>query len=609
MKTYFRILSYARPLGRFVAPYTLFSLLSSVFGIMNFTLIQPLLEVLFNQVGTNAATLQKPEPSFDVSYLTHLFNYTFASLAQEKGKMAALQFVCGTIVVSVLLSNIFRYFSVRTIEKVKAHTIASLRQAVFEKTVRLHLGFFTNERKGNIMAYLTTDVQEIENSVGRAFTALFKELFTLVMFFVFLFRISWNLTLFTLVLIPISGLIIGWMSRKLKENAHQVQSRLSNLTSLLDEVFGGMRIVKAFNAEKVMSERFRSENFGYKAAILKLYSRVELASPLSEFMGVVSVSVLLLYGGSLVFSHQSSLTASMFVTYIILFSQVLRPAKEISNAISSLQRGIAAAERIVGLLDTEEAVKNQTGAKSLAGFKQELRFQDVNFEYEAGNPVLKNVNFVLPKGKTLALVGSSGGGKSTIADLIPRFYDPTSGQIQIDGVDIRAYTKQSVRDLLGIVTQESILFNDTIFNNIAFGMEATLEQVIEAAKIANAHEFITETPKGYQTKIGDRGTKLSGGQRQRLSIARAVLKNPPILILDEATSALDTESEKLVQEALTNLMQNRTTLVIAHRLSTIQKADEILVMHHGEVIEQGTHDDLLQVENGFYRRLNYLQQT
>lgn len=609
MKTYFRILSYARPLGRYLAPYTVFSILASVFGILNFTLIQPLLDVLFNQVSVSPEALQKPIPRFDISYISSLFDYYFAFITQQYGKMGALQFVCFTIVASVLISNVFRYLSVRTIENVKAHTIASLRQAVFEKTVRLHLSFFTNERKGNIMAYLTTDVQEVENSVGRAFTALFKEVFTLIMYFVFLFRISWNLTLFTLILLPISGLVIGGLSRKLKENAHVVQGRLSNLTSILDEVFGGMRIVKAFTAEGIMSERFKNENFGYKAAILKLYNRVELASPFSEFMGVLSVSMLLLYGGSMVLSNQSELSASMFVTYIILFSQVLRPAKEISSAISSLQRGVASAERILGLLDTDDAVQNNPNAQILNQFKQEIRFQDVSFQYEANNPVLKKINFVLPKGKTLALVGSSGSGKSTISDLIPRFYDVTEGQILIDGVDIRQCTKRSLRQLLGIVTQESVLFNDTIFNNIAFGLEATQAQVEEAAKIANAHEFITETPNGYQTIIGDRGAKLSGGQRQRLSIARAVLKNPPILILDEATSALDTESEKLVQDALTNLMKNRTTLVIAHRLSTIQNADEILVLHQGEIIEQGTHDELIRQDEGFYRRLNQMQQT
>jgi subfamily B ATP-binding cassette protein MsbA len=381
------------------------------------------------------------------------------------------------------------------------------------------------------------------------------------------------------------------------------------LTSILDEVFGGMRIVKAFTAEGIMSERFKQENFGYKAAILKLYNRVELASPFSEFMGVLSVSMLLLYGGSMVLSNQSELSASMFVTYIILFSQVLRPAKEISSAISSLQRGVASAERILGLLDTEDAVQNDPNAQTLHDFKQAIRFEDVSFEYEVNNPVLKKINFVLPKGKTLALVGSSGSGKSTISDLIPRFYDTTEGQILIDGIDIRQCTKRSLRQLLGIVTQESVLFNDTIFNNIAFGLNATQAQVEEAAKIANAHEFITEASNGYQTMIGDRGTKLSGGQRQRLSIARAVLKNPPILILDEATSALDTESEKLVQDALTNLMKNRTTLVIAHRLSTIQNADEILVLHQGEIIEQGTHDELIRQDEGFYRRLNLMQQT
>nr|MCU0340048.1 ABC transporter ATP-binding protein/permease [Spirosomataceae bacterium] len=466
-------------------------------------------------------------------------------------------------------------------------------QAVFDNAIRLSLSFFSNERKGDLMARVTTDVQEIENSLGRAFSALFKEVFTLIFYFVTLFAMSVKLTLFTLIVIPLSGVVIGGLAKKLKESAAEVQQRLSNILSVLDETFGGIRVVKGFNAESVIQKRFETENQGYKNALLGMVFRQELAPPMSEFMGVAVVAGILLYGGSMVLSGGSDLSAAKFVTYIIIFSQVLRPAKEISNAISGIQRGVASGERIVKLIDTPIEVTDKPHAQVLKSFESEIRFDNVAFEYEADTPVLHGISFTLAKGKTIALVGSSGGGKSTIADLVPRFYDPTHGRISIDGRDLREVSIQSLRAQMGIVTQESILFNDTIFNNIAFGSGASEAEVMAAAKIANAHEFILEQPDGYQTYIGDRGTKLSGGQRQRLSIARAILKNPPILILDEATSALDTESEKLVQEALTQLMKNRTTLVIAHRLSTIQHADEILVLSGGQIIERGQHDQLL----------------
>ena len=601
MKTYLRILSFARPIGKFMAPFIFFSVLSSLFGVLNFTLLQPVLSVLFDKVPQNIPN-SSVQNSLDI---TALFNQYIQVIVNQYGKMEALQFVCIVIVISVLLSNVFKYVAVRLIETLKARTVANLRQGVFDKTVALDLGFFSNERKGDLMARITTDVQEIENSVGRIFTAFGKEIFTLVFFFLTLFSMSTKLTLFTLVIIPISGIVIGTLSKKLKEDAREVQEKLSNVISLLDESFGGIRVVKGFNAEKFIKNRFKTENFGYRDALLKMYFRQEIAPPFSEFMGVLIVVVILLYGGSLVMTGQFE--ASSFITYIVIFSQVLRPAKEISTAISSIQRGVAAGERILSLMDTQSNIKDKPNAISIQGFNSKMSIQNVSFEYEKDIPVLQDISFEMPKGQTIALVGSSGGGKSTIADLIPRFYDPSQGQILIDGHDLRAISQSSLRNLMGIVTQESILFNDTVFNNIAFGIDATQEQVEAAAKIANAHQFISENPDGYQSIIGDRGTKLSGGQRQRLSIARAVLKNPPILILDEATSALDTESEKLVQEALAYLMQNRTTLVIAHRLSTIQNADLILVIHQGKIIEKGKHEELLAIEDGFYKKLNSMQ--
>lgn len=622
MKTYFRILSYARPLGRFLGPFLTTSLLASVFGVLNFTLLIPLLNVLFNQVSNTkvAQILNKPTPkfSYDTS-LVDVFQYYFAQIFREYGQGGALQFVCIIIVASVLLNNLFKYLSVRQLEGFKSRMVARLREAVFDRAIRLHLGYFSNERKGNLIARIMTDVQEVEGSIANTLSAASKELFLLVAYIGGLFYISTKLTFFALLVIPVSGVFISTLVRRMKRDAQDGQQRLASILSILDETFGGMRVVKGFNAEEFVLDKFRTENNGYRSAVRSLANRRELASPFSETMGVAVVAGILLYGGSLVLSGQSDLSASEFITYIALFSQVTRPAKEISNAFSSSQRGIASGERVLQLIDTPQEVADRPNASVIDRFDREIDVRNVSFEYEKGTPILKEVNFTLQKGKTIALVGSSGGGKSTIADLIPRFYDPvegestqgesTPGTILIDGQDLRDVTVASLRSLMGIVTQESILFNDTIFNNIAFGSEATPEQVERAARIANAHDFIMQQPNGYQTTIGDRGSRLSGGQRQRISIARAVLKNPPILILDEATSALDTESEKLVQEALTRLMANRTTLVIAHRLSTIQHADEILVVHQGRIVERGNHQDLISLDEGFYRRLSTLQQV
>jgi subfamily B ATP-binding cassette protein MsbA len=606
MKLYLRLLSYAGPIARLVLPYALFSLLGSVFGILNLTLLQPLLDVLF---GTQPLKpLPQPEATFDLEYPIQLFNYHLTRITLESGKLRALQFVCVVIIGSVFLANVFRYAASRFIEKLKGQVVTNLRSAVFDKALHLHLGFFNDTRKGDLMTRLTTDMVEIDLSVTRGGSAIFKELFLLVGYFVALFYKSVELTLFSLVVIPISGVIIGTLSKRLRENATDVQNTMSRMVSLFDETFGGMRVVKGFNAEGFLTRQFDGLNQRYFRLWRNVVYRHELSSPLSEFLGVSVVAGILLYGGSMVLSGESTLTASAFITYIALFSQVTQPAKAITSAISIMQRGRASAERILSLLDEPVRVTDRPGAQTLTGFRDRIEVRDMSFAYATGQPVLRHVNFTLAKGKTIALVGSSGGGKSTIADLIPRFYDPTAGQILIDGTDLRDVTQASLRAQMGVVTQESILFNDTVFNNIAFGLDVTPTQVEEAARIAHAHEFVSRMPEGYQTVIGDRGSRLSGGQRQRLSIARAILKNPPVLILDEATSALDTESERLVQDALAHLMQNRTTLVIAHRLSTIQHADEILVVHQGEIAERGTHDELLNLKNGLYRRLSQWQE-
>jgi len=608
MKTYWRLLSFARPLRKFVIPFICTSLLASIFGILNFTLLIPLLKVLFKQ-GEPAAFVTEvpPTPRLSVDYFIEFFNFHFDKILTQQGEWGALKFVCAIIIASVLLSNVFRYLTARQIERFKVNMVGKLRQAVFDNAIQLHLGFFSSERKGNLISRVVTDVQEVENSVANSFSAAFKELFTLVSFLYVLFKISITLSLFSFLVIPISGAFIAVIVRKMRKEARDGQNRLSGLISLMDEVFGGMRVVKGFNAEGYIRKKFQLENQGYQQSIKSMAYKREMSAPFSEFMGVTVVALILLFGGQMVLSGESDLSAEEFITYIAIFSQVMRPAKEIANAFSNTQRGIAAGERVLQLLDAENVIKEKSNALHIDKFEKSIDVKKVSFSYDDNTRVLHDIDFRLERGKTIALVGSSGGGKSTIADLIPRFYDPTEGQITIDEHDLRDLSVASLRQLMGIVTQESILFNDTIFNNIAFGTQATEKEVRQAAEIANAHLFISQQPQGYQTVIGERGTKLSGGQRQRISIARAILKNPPLLILDEATSALDTESEKLVQDALTRLMANRTVLVIAHRLSTIQHADEILVIDRGRIIERGTHAELLENPDGFYRKLTLLQ--
>ncbi|UZD24655.1 ABC transporter ATP-binding protein [Algoriphagus halophytocola] len=608
MKTYLRILSYAKPYGKFVPVYIFYAFFSIVFGLLNFTLLKPLFDVIFEQVDPESLALyaSKPEFSFSIEYFTHLFNYNFLQIAEEHGKMGTLYYVCAIIVVSVFLSNLFTYLAGVVLAKVRATVIKRMRMDVFEQVSSLHIGYFSNERKGDLMSKMTNDVQEVENTIVQSLRVVFREPATIILYFTVLFFMSVKLTLFTILIIPISGAIIGGITRRLKKKAVQSQQSLGRIVNILDETLGGMRVIKAFNAEGFMKSKFDTETDYYAGVNVNMARKNELASPISQFLGVFVVAGILVYGGSLVLSGNSDLDASDFITYIIIFTQVLNPAKEISRAVSSIQRGIASAERIFTVVDTPTEISAPQNPIDLGSFDKALEVNQVSFAYQ-DSLVLKDINFTLSKGKTIALVGPSGGGKSTLADLVPRFYDPSEGEILLDGKNLKSFDLKDLRSLMGIVTQESILFNDTVFNNIAFGLDhASEEQVIEAAKIANAHEFIEKMESGYQTSIGERGSKLSGGQRQRLSIARAVLKNPPILILDEATSALDSESEHLVQEALTKLMSNRTTLVIAHRLSTIQHADEILVIEQGKIVQRGTHNELMQTE-GLYQKLSSIQ--
>ena len=608
MKTYLRILSYASPFGVFIPLYFFIMLLAIVFGLVNFSLIIPLLDILFAKMATQNVlhSLSIPTFSLSIAYLKDVFNYCFINIIQHYGAVNALYFICVTIVTSVFLANLFRYFSEILMSKLRTHTICNLRIAIFDKISRLHIGYFTNERRGDIMARAVSDVQEVEYFVVDTLKIVFREPAHMIGYFAVLFYMSFELTWFTIIFLPIAGGLVAEIVKKLKKKATQGQESLSRLVSILDETLWGIRIVKAFAAQDYVLNKFKKENEHYAKINVSITKKQSLGSPLSEFMGVFVVGIILVYGGKLVLQHESSLTASEFIVYIIMFSQILAPAKSISQAFSSIHRGLASGRRIFSLMDEQPTIVNKQNATIIKNFQNKITFNDVSFSYGAG-PVLQNLNFTLEKGKTMALVGPSGGGKSTISDLIPRFYDPTAGAIRIDGIDIRDYDLQALRRLMGMVTQESILFFDTVFNNIAFGKTEALEkEVVKAAKIANAHAFIEALPQGYQTLIGERGGKLSGGQKQSISIARAVLKNPPLLILDEATSALDTASEKLVQDALDKLMQHRTSLVIAHRLSTIQHADEILVIDAGKVVERGTHQALSQ-KNGLYTQLSKMQ--
>ncbi|SFH33793.1 ABC transporter ATP-binding protein [Pontibacter chinhatensis] len=611
MKTYLRILQFAKPYSRFVPLYTLYTFLGIIFGLFNFTLLIPLLDVLFGKVGNDevmAMVATKPVFALNLEFFKDFFYYHFGHVILEQGRQGALMFVCIIIIVSVFLANLFRYLAFRIVGALRAHVVRNMRRTVYERVTELHLGYFSNERKGDLMTRLTVDIQEVESSVVSTLTVVIREPVSIIAFFILLFNMSVELTLFSLILLPLSGGIIAGISKRLKRKAKEGQNSLSFILTIIDETLSGMRVIKAFNAEPFILGKFHDQNNRYARIQCSIANKRDLASPLSEFLGVSVVAGLLLYGGTMVLNNESELGASEFITYIILFSQVLVPAKAMSAAFSNIQRGLVSGDRVLQVVDTEPQIKNKANAKVLPAFRHEIEFRDVAFAY-GDKPVLQDINFSIQKGKTVALVGPSGGGKSTLADLVPRFYDPTSGAILIDGHDIRDYTMESVRAQMGVVTQESILFNDTIFNNIAFNKtDATEEEVIAAAKIANAHEFIINAENGYQTMIGDRGSKLSGGQRQRLSIARAILQNPPILILDEATSALDTESEKLVQEALTNLMKNRTSIVIAHRLSTIQHADEILVLQQGRIVERGNHEELLE-HSGLYAKLTQMQLT
>ncbi len=604
MNTYFRLLSFAKPITKFAVPYLIFAVLGVIFNTLNLALLAPLLLTLFNSNAADAAVMTKPDQWSDV---LGMFNYYAQQAGQIYGPFTALKIVCAIIIGSVILGNLFRYLAQRIMENLRIHTLLNLRRTVFDNVMNMHVGFFNNQRKGDIISKIASDVQVVQFSVTNTLQILFKEPVQLLAYVFLLFATSVKLTLFALLVIPISAFLITKIVKKLKQQATQSQVSFGLMISYLDEALSGIKIIKAFNATDAIKDKFDQENKHYSNINKKMARRQQLGSPVSETLGVAMVTAIVLYGGSLILDNQSDLSVAEFIAYIALFSQVIRPAKAITDSFSTIHAGLAAGERVLELIDTKPAITDATDAIEIEKFSTEIQLDDVSFSYD-DKPILKKINLTIPKGKMVALVGSSGGGKSTLMDLIPRFIEPKSGAVLIDGWDIRQLKGNALRNLIGLVNQESTLFNDSIYNNIAFGSpQASPQEVENAAKIANAHDFIMDTELGYETNIGDRGTKLSGGQKQRICIARAVLKNPPILLLDEATSALDTESEKLVQEALTKLMKNRTSLVIAHRLSTIQNADLILVLEDGEIIEKGTHLDLMN-RNGQYRRLNEMQQ-
>ena len=606
-------------LKRFIPPYRwqvaanlFFNILSTLLSLFSFATIIPVLQILFGLSEldvvymplSQAATMQEV-----IEALKNNLYYFLQSQIESNGAQtvllllgACLVFLTGLKCLTAWLANFFMV-------PIRTGVLRDLRAQLYRKVVSLPIGFFTEERKGDVMSRMTNDVNEVEASIMSTLDMLFKDPIMILVYLITLLAISWQLTLFVLILLPIAGFLIGRIGRSLKRASTKGQEQNAEILTQIDETLGGLRVVKAFNAEKKLTDRFLLLINATRATFNRINRRYYLAHPVSEFLGTALIAILLWFGGVLILGNNSSIDAATFIYYLVIFYSIINPAKDLSKATYGIRRGMASLERIDKILNTESNIKEVSNPENLYDFQSVIRFENVSFSYQEDRPVLRNINLDIHKGQTIALVGQSGSGKTTMADLIPRFYDPVEGSITIDGVDIRTLKTFDLRALMGNVNQEAILFNDTFYNNITFGVKsATMEQVRQAARIANADDFIMATPDQYQTTIGDRGSRLSGGQRQRISIARAILKNPPILILDEATSALDTESEKLVQEALENLMKDRTTIVVAHRLSTIRNADLICVMHEGQIVERGTHDELL-AQNGYYKRLIEMQQT
>lgn len=605
MKTYLRILSFGKPYSRYALPYAICIIFHSIFNAATFGMLMPIISTMVDSQAMLRTVTEMPAFALSKEWFDGMFNYLLFRIMGAGYTIKDLFLMLAVMTVCIsLLSNLFRYMAQRIMENLRIHTLEEIRNQLFDNVIRLQVNFFSNERKGDIISKITSDVQVVQFCITSTLQVLFREPLLIGTYLAMLLFISWQLTLFTIAVLPIIAFFIGYLVKKLRRSATQGQESFADMVSLLDESLGAIKTVKGYNATQYVADKFRWQNGLFSNIQRSIARRQQLASPVSEFLGIASLSFILVYGGNMILS--GDLGAAEFITYLGIFSQVTRPARAVSDAFGNINQGIAAGERVMALMDTKPEIKDTAMAVPINDFEHSIEFRDVSFSYE-NREVLHNISFTIPKGQTVALVGPSGGGKSTISDLIPRFYDPGTGAVLVDGKPLKYYTTESLRAKMGIVAQDTILFNDTIEGNIRMGdFSVSFDNVVKAAQVANADEFIRETELGYQTNIGDRGAKLSGGQRQRLSIARAVLRDPEILILDEATSALDTESERLVQDSLSKLLRGRTSLVIAHRLSTIQHADKIVVIEQGRIIEQGTHAELLALD-GLYTKLINLQ--
>ena len=608
IKEFFSLLKrYMKPYRKYLTWAVILNFLSQWLNVFSFAALVPILNILFKIDTTKYEYMPMDIHHLNKDVLINNGYYFINYIIEQNGAFVTLIFMGLILIVMTLLKTTGYFASAAVMVPLRTGIVRDIRIEVYNKVLRLPLSFFSEERKGDIIARMSADVSVVENSLTSSLDMLIRNPIALVVCFITLFTVSWQLTLFVLVILPLAGWVMGSVSRKLKSQSVVAQGQWGDIMSQLDETLGGLRIIKAFIAERKMSERFAKINNGFRDAMNAMVIRQSSAHPMSEFLGTCVIVIVLWFGGALILNQYSPIDAAMFIFYLVILYSIINPLKEFSKAFYNIPLGLASMERIDMILKAENHIKEPERPLPLTDFEHELEFRDVSFSYIEGRQVLKHVNLKVQKGKTVALVGQSGSGKSTLVDLVPRYHDVGEGALLIDGKNVKDVSIPALRSLIGNVNQEAILFNDTFYNNITFGVEnATMEQVIEAAKIANAHDFIMESEKGYDTMIGDRGGRLSGGQRQRVSIACAILKNPPILILDEATSALDTESERLVQEALERLMKSRTTIAIAHRLSTIKNADEICVLYEGEIVERGTHEELIAL-NGYYKKLNDMQ--
>jgi subfamily B ATP-binding cassette protein MsbA len=605
MKRFLKLLRYLLPYKWFVVQNIVFNILGAFFALFSFAMIIPFLGVLFD--NQELVTEQAPF-ALNMDYFMHTLDYYMSLIMINYGKPGALILVSVMVVVFSLLKNGFIFVANYVTAPMRSFVVRDIRNEMYRKVLRLPLSYYNDARKGDVIARVSSDVQEVEVSIISSLNMLFKDPITIIIYMIFLFSISYQLTLFVVLILPVTGLLIGRISRKLRKTSFKGQQQLGNLLAQLEETMSGLRIIKAFNGESQMEKKFAAINHKFAILYRNIFRRRYLASPLSEIMGTIVLMIIMAYGGSLVLAGGSNLGSESLIFFLMIFSQIIPPAKSLSTAWFAIQKGMASVERIDELLLADQKITEKADALQKGDFNESIEYRNVSFRYEKED-VLKDISFSIKKGETIALVGKSGSGKSTLVDLLPRFMDVNEGEILVDGIPLGDYALKPLRKMMGIVSQQSILFNDTFKNNIAFGVngEAELEDVINAATVANAHEFIKETEAGYEAGVGEAGGKLSGGQKQRVSIARAVMANPPILILDEATSALDTESERLVQDAIINLMKNRTSIVIAHRLSTIKHADMILVIDEGRIVERGTHNELIKKKDGLYHKLHTMQ--